>query len=157
MHACVHCGIYIRVGMVYFGQLRKDSVISPTNEELRLRVFHPDTDPHVTYLSSPYAQPHPPSCTRRAHALCSRFRRWRADGYRTRLRCTLLHGRQYSKVCGEATTYQIGSTDVFGYRAIGQHLNENYVYGVSLWPTICLTTISKRLLLVCQKGMIVLI
>ena len=65
---------YLRV-VVYFGQLRKDSVISPINKELRLRVFHPDTGPHVTYLSSPNAQPHPSSCAQRAHALCGGFRR----------------------------------------------------------------------------------
>ena len=39
---------------------------------------------------------------------------------------------QYSKVCGRATAYQTGSTDAFGFTAIGQDLNANYVYGVSV-------------------------
>ena len=41
-------------------------------------------------------------------------------------------GRQYSKVCGRATGYQIGSTDAFGFMAIGQDLDSYYVYGVSV-------------------------
>ena len=32
-------------------------------------------------------------------------------------------GVQYSKICGRATGYQIGTTDAFGHQAIGQDLN----------------------------------
>ena len=39
---------------------------------------------------------------------------------------------QYSKVCGRATGYQIGSPDAFGNLAISQPLDSYYVYGVSI-------------------------
>ena len=47
------CEYRSRVGLAYFGQLRKVSVISSNKEGLWLRVFCLDTGPHVTYLSSP--------------------------------------------------------------------------------------------------------
>ena len=40
-------------------------------------------------------------------------------------------GQQYSKVCGRAIGYQIGSTDAFSYRAVGT-IDSYYVYGVSV-------------------------
>ena len=40
--------------------------------------------------------------------------------------------RQYSKVCGRAIGYQIGSTDAFSHLAISQPLSSYYVYGVSI-------------------------
>ena len=40
---------------------------------------------------------------------------------------------QYSRVCGRAIGYQIGSPDAFGYRAIDQPIIDSYyVYGVSI-------------------------
>ena len=39
---------------------------------------------------------------------------------------------KYSRVCGRAIGYQIGSTDAFGFRAIDQPLDSYYVYGVSI-------------------------
>ena len=39
--------------------------------------------------------------------------------------------RQYSRVCGRAIGYQIGSTDAFGFNTIPQ-LDSYYVYGVSI-------------------------
>ena len=36
--------------------------------------------------------------------------------------------RQYSRVCERAIGYQIGSTDAFGDRAIGQTINSYYVW-----------------------------
>ena len=41
-------------------------------------------------------------------------------------------GRQYSKVCGRVNGYQIGSTDAFGYLAVGETIDSYYVYGVSV-------------------------
>ena len=40
--------------------------------------------------------------------------------------------RQFSKVCGRAIGYQVGSTDAFGYRAHSHPLDSYYVYGVSI-------------------------
>ena len=40
--------------------------------------------------------------------------------------------RQYSRVCGRAIGYQIGSTDAFGYQALEQPIDSYYVYGVSI-------------------------
>ena len=39
---------------------------------------------------------------------------------------------QYSRVCGRAIGYQIGSTDAFGGGAVGQTIDSYYVYGVSV-------------------------
>ena len=39
---------------------------------------------------------------------------------------------QYSKMCGRAIGYQIGSTNGFGYRAVSQPFDSYYVYGVSI-------------------------
>ena len=39
---------------------------------------------------------------------------------------------QYSRVCGRAIGYQIGSTDAFGHLALHQPLDSYYVYGVSI-------------------------
>ena len=41
-------------------------------------------------------------------------------------------GYQYSRVCGRAIGYQIGSPDAFGFLAEGQPLDSYYVYGVSI-------------------------
>ena len=40
--------------------------------------------------------------------------------------------RRYSKVCGRAIGYQIGSPDAFGYRAINRTIDTYYVHGVSV-------------------------
>ena len=40
--------------------------------------------------------------------------------------------RQYSRVCGRAIGYQIGSPDAFGHSARGQTIDSYYVYGVSI-------------------------
>ena len=45
---------------------------------------------------------------------------------------TLGQNRPYSRVCGRAIGYQIGSTDAFGFRAIDQPIDSYYVYGVSI-------------------------
>ena len=39
---------------------------------------------------------------------------------------------RYSRVCGRAIDYQIGSPDAFGNHAISQPLDSYYVYGVSI-------------------------
>ena len=39
---------------------------------------------------------------------------------------------QYSRVCGRVIGYQIGTTNAFGFRAIGQTIDSYYVYGVSV-------------------------
>ena len=39
---------------------------------------------------------------------------------------------QYSRVCGRVIGYQIGSTDAFGYLAVGHTIDSYYVYGVSV-------------------------
>ena len=39
---------------------------------------------------------------------------------------------QYSRVCGRAIGYQIGTTNAFGYHATGQIIDSYYVYGVSV-------------------------
>ena len=41
-------------------------------------------------------------------------------------------GRQYSRVCGRAIGYQIGSPDAFGFNAQGHTIDSYYVYGVSI-------------------------
>ena len=40
--------------------------------------------------------------------------------------------RQYSRVCGRAIGYQIGSPDAFGFNAFSQPLDSHYVNGVSI-------------------------
>ena len=40
--------------------------------------------------------------------------------------------RQYSRVCGRAIGYQVGSTDAFGWDATNKPLDSYYVYGVSI-------------------------
>ena len=40
--------------------------------------------------------------------------------------------RQYSRVCGKAIGYQYGTTDAFGYQAVGQTIDSYYVYGISV-------------------------
>ena len=39
---------------------------------------------------------------------------------------------QYSRVCGRVIGYQIGTTDAFGYHAVGRTIDSYYVYGVSV-------------------------
>ena len=45
---------------------------------------------------------------------------------------TYITGQQYSKVCGRAIGYQIGSTDAFSHLAVGNTIDSYYVYGVSV-------------------------
>ena len=40
--------------------------------------------------------------------------------------------RQYSRVCGRVIGYQFGSTDAFGYLAVGHTIDSYYVYGVNV-------------------------
>ena len=53
-------------------------------------------------------------------------------GIQTCLATSYPTSRQYSRVCGRAIGYQIGSPDAFGHQAIAQPLDSYYVYGVSI-------------------------
>ena len=50
----------------------------------------------------------------------------------TCLAASYLTNRRYSRVCGRAIGYQIGSPDAFDYEAFSQPLDSFYVYGVSI-------------------------
>ena len=52
-------------------------------------------------------------------------------GIQTCLATSYPTSRQYSRVCGRAIGYQIGSPDAFGHQAVAQ-LDSYYVYGVSI-------------------------
>ena len=86
----------------------------------------------VAYLNMTDPSQHCPSAWREDNSNGVRFCRRPVTSSGSCPGTSYITGRWYSKVCGRAIGYQIGSTDAFGFRATNQIIDSYYVYGVSI-------------------------